>query len=151
MDYSKRLYDTLEPYARLIKTILQMLIGLAIGLYLIVFVFQFAINIKDANWVISEDFAPQLPLAVVGYGLAVSAGVELAYMLFTKGPDEAIDPLILGLSATALIILPKIEVISWQAALIIPAIVGSIAGLFWIRSKLLNDDCLLYTSPSPRD
>ena len=140
MDYSKRLYDTLEPYARLIKTILQMLIGLAIGLYLIVFVFQFAINIKDANWAISEDFAPQLPLALVGYGLAVSAGIELAYMLFTKGPDEAIDPLILGLSATALIVLSQLEAASWQAALFVPAIVASIAGLFWVKVKLLEGE-----------
>ena len=137
VDYSKRLYDRLEPYARLIKTILQMLIGLAIALYLIYFVFQFGINIKDANWVITEDFAPQLPLAVVGYGLAVSAGIELAYRLFTKGLDEAIDPLILGLAATALIVLSQLSTATWQAALFIPAIVASIAGLFWVKVKLL--------------
>jgi transcriptional regulator with XRE-family HTH domain len=42
-------------------------------------------------------------LSIVGYGLAVSAAVELAYTFFTKGPDEALDPLILGVSSFTLI------------------------------------------------
>lgn len=35
--------------------------------------------------------------------LAAAAVIELAYTFFTDGPDEAIDPLILGLSSAMLI------------------------------------------------
>lgn len=34
-------------------------------------------------------------IAVIATALAVAAALELAYTLFTPGPDEAIDPLML--------------------------------------------------------
>lgn len=44
-------------------------------------------------------------LTLVGRSLAYSAGLELAYMLLTPGPDEAIDPIIIGLAASILVII----------------------------------------------
>src|SRR5215207_10074556 len=38
----------------------------------------------------------------IGGLLGVSAAVELAFMLLTEGPDEAVDPLLLSISAAAL-------------------------------------------------
>jgi hypothetical protein len=39
---------------------------------------------------------------LIGIALGFSAGIELAYMLFTDGPDEAIRPLIMGVASAAL-------------------------------------------------
>jgi hypothetical protein len=44
---------------------------------------------------------------VVGGGLATAAAIELAYTLFTAGPDEALDPVMLGLSAALILQLGK--------------------------------------------
>lgn len=41
-------------------------------------------------------------LTLIGGGLAVSAVLELAYTFVTRGPDEALDPFILGASSFAL-------------------------------------------------
>jgi len=42
-------------------------------------------------------------LTIIGLALIYSTAIELAYTLFTDGPDEAINPLILGLAAAILI------------------------------------------------
>ena len=41
-------------------------------------------------------------LEIVGEGLALSAGIELIYMLFTDGLDETVDPLIIGTASAIL-------------------------------------------------
>ncbi|MFO1058453.1 MAG: hypothetical protein U1E53_15980 [Dongiaceae bacterium] len=48
-------------------------------------------------------------LGLVSGALLAAAAVELAYMLFTPGPDEAIDPLILGLAGTTILALSHHE------------------------------------------
>ena len=45
--------------------------------------------------------------------LAISAGIELAYMLFTDGPDEAIEPPILGITSAAFFTLANDAKGSW--------------------------------------
>ena len=47
--------------------------------------------------------ATSLLLDGIGVGLAAAAVVELAYTVFPEGPDEALDPLMLGVSAALLI------------------------------------------------
>lgn len=37
----------------------------------------------------------------IASALAISAGLDLGYMLFTKGPDEALEPLLLGITSAA--------------------------------------------------
>lgn len=44
----------------------------------------------------------------ISIGLAAAAALELAYTLFTPGPDEALDPLMLALSATLLLKLTQL-------------------------------------------
>jgi hypothetical protein len=77
-----------------------MAIGFAV---IVVFVWQyFSHGHKQFDLILSA-------LRLVGYGLAVSAAVELAYTFFTRGPDEALDPLILGVSSFTLIALSEID------------------------------------------
>ncbi|OAG73495.1 hypothetical protein A0J51_00963 [Gluconobacter japonicus] len=54
-------------------------------------------------------FLSQNTLSIIGDGLALSAGVDLAYMLFTPGPDEVIAPLLTALSATIVLIISNDE------------------------------------------
>jgi hypothetical protein len=91
------LYHAADPPARWIKTIVQMAIGIGT-----------VIAIAIVVWIPSlrHDGIAELALKVVAVGLALAAVVELTYTLFTEGPDEALDPLILGLSS---FILPKIS------------------------------------------
>ena len=50
-----------------------------------------------------DNFFSQPVLDIVAGGLGVSAGFDLAFMLFTPGPDEAFAPLIKGVAATILL------------------------------------------------
>ena len=136
-DNSRCLYKKIGPIAHNVKVIIQMLIGLAVTIYLLWFFANFVWNVIDSSWIPEEDFASKLPLAVVGYGLALSAGIELAYMLYTDGPDEAIDPLILGLSATAMIVLSHISNGSFESAVTLLVLFLGIGVLFWVRTKFL--------------
>src|SRR5205807_5850039 len=42
-------------------------------------------------------------LELIGAALVVAAAIELAYTLFTEGPDEALNPLMLGVASAALL------------------------------------------------
>jgi transcriptional regulator with XRE-family HTH domain len=96
----KVLYSRVQPRAELFKGIIQMAIGCAV---IVVFVWQyFNHGHQQFDLILSA-------LRLVGYGLAVSAAVELAYTFFTRGPDEALDPLILGVSSFTLIALSEID------------------------------------------
>lgn len=48
-------------------------------------------------------------LDLVARALAYSAGVDLAFMLFTPGPDEAIEPLMVGLASAILFSISNIS------------------------------------------
>lgn len=95
----KDVYNKVQPKAEGVKAIVQMIIGIASIVALIVqFVIHFGEGMGDA-----ADRA----LLVIGVALVFSAAIELAYTFFTDGPDEALDPLILGVSAFALILISQ--------------------------------------------
>ena len=55
-------------------------------------------------------------------------------MLFTPDLDEAVEPLIVALSAGAIIVLSGDSITSnWSASLAIVVMVASIAGLFFVK------------------
>jgi hypothetical protein len=88
------IYDSLQPRAKKVKAVLQMAIGL--------------ITVMAVGWryfdTLGDRVDPtQLFLNGIGIGLAAAAAIELAYTLFTDGPDEALDPLMLGLASTLLL------------------------------------------------
>ena len=92
-----------------------------------------------------QDGAGFTPLAmgsvqIIPGALAVADGVELAYTLYTPGPDEALDPLMLGLSSGLLLLVtrdePKLSVISQFLAVL----VGVLAlGALFLTHALLRE------------
>lgn len=73
----------------------------------------------------------------IATALAISAAVELAFTLFTDGPDEALDPLMLGLSAALLLTLGKLK-LDWTSGLAVLLLVLALAVLFCIRRWLAD-------------
>lgn len=77
---------------------------------------------------------------LIAYALAIAAAIELAYTLFTPGPDEALDPLMLGLSAGILLLLSQTGIsVGIQYAGVIIGVLA-LGGLFLIRRHLLDED-----------
>lgn len=124
------LYNAVQPTAEAFKGYIQIGIGLAV-----VIIFGLQWYSQRAQFSI-----PHSALAFVGYGLAVSAAVELAYTFFTKGPDEALDPLILGVSSFALISLSRIDSPRLTLSNAIPASLFALTVLllFFARRFLLE-------------
>ena len=90
-------YARAKPYAAILKASLQMLVGViavsVVGWQVLFF------SVKDPTALILNG---------ISIGLAAAAALELAYTLFTPGPDEALDPLMLALSATLLLKLTQL-------------------------------------------
>lgn len=126
------LYQTVEPWAAVIKTFLQMVIGFVLVILIGAKLYMLICPPKTDLWC---SFATLHPLEITGYALAISASVELAYMLFTPGPDEAIDPLILGLSAATLIEISKPENTKFEVIALIIVLLAGIGFLFWLKER----------------
>jgi hypothetical protein len=92
-------YQVSKSAAENLKAILQMAIGV--------------ITVCVVGWrfLYAPDTGPaKLILEGTGVGLAAAAALELAFTLFTPGPDEALDPLMLALSATILLKLSETSI-----------------------------------------
>jgi hypothetical protein len=78
------IYAALQPRAKNVKAVLQMVVGV--------------VTVAVIGWRYFDTLGGNDPASLflngVGIGLAVAAALELAYTLFTDGPDEALDPLI---------------------------------------------------------
>jgi hypothetical protein len=90
------LYHAAEKPAEAVKGYLQMLLGIVIAV-----VVAYSLIFRWSALPLSG--IADRALTLVGGALAISAVVELAFTFFTPGPDEALDPLILGVSSFALI------------------------------------------------
>lgn len=89
------LYDRAARRAEGVKAALQIAIGILFSLILII---QLCVH-----WDEPVSRAASRAFVIIGAALAFSAVVELSYTFFTDGPDEALNPLILGISSFALI------------------------------------------------
>jgi hypothetical protein len=87
-------YDKAEPRARVAKTVLEMIVGVVVVCGVLTRAVADVVHLK------APDDA--IVFHIVAGGLAVVAAIELAYTLFTPGPDEVVDPLLLGLSSAFL-------------------------------------------------
>lgn len=125
------LYDELEPFARNVKIIGQMVIGtVVVGIVLI----RTAVSIlQHAHFLGVDD-----TLLTVSGGLAVAATLELAYTFFTSGPDEAVEPLILGLSAATLLVITSLRQPTWAATGLIVSLVIALVLLFVVRDFFIT-------------
>jgi hypothetical protein len=126
----KKLYGVVDRPAEWFKAVIQMLIGLASVLAIAVLVWfpQF-----------HRHGVAEFALHIVAVGLALAAVVELTYTLFTRGPDEALDPLILGLSSFVLIQLSSPnEKLSTSNAGAIGLLILALGGLFVVREIFIE-------------
>jgi hypothetical protein len=94
------LYHAAEKPAEAVKGYLQMMLGIVVAV-----VVAYSLIFRWSALPLSE--IADRALTLVGGALAISAVVELAFTFFTPGPDEALDPLILGVSSFALINISK--------------------------------------------
>lgn len=77
-------------------------------------------KLAEVSWTQSVDKYPVLShiknirtLTYVANALAISCGLQLAYMLITDGPDEAVEPIMLGVASVILLILSTVEPNQW--------------------------------------
>lgn len=105
-DFHDPYAGSIPIYINLVKIYLQFIIG---GLLIFVLGFKGLCEILETTHVLS--YLPETAIVThllgistfsyIANTLAISAGIELGYMLFTNGPDEAIEPLMLGVTSAA--------------------------------------------------
>jgi hypothetical protein len=123
------IYDLLAPHAKNVKAAFQMAIGL---ITVTVVIWQYLDSLGHGDPI-------KLFLNGIGIGLAAAAALELAYTLFTDGPDEALDPLMLGLSSTLLLNLAGLSSPpSWSHVGVLAVLALILVGLFAARLMLIE-------------
>jgi SNF family Na+-dependent transporter len=142
IDRCRKTIDRLHHFIYPVKFVLQMIIGLAVLIMLIpdaINGFEFIHSTQGRQL---ENPILQHALQTVSFGLAISAGIEMAYMLFTPGPDEAVEPVILSLAAATLYGLSVInfseESNFYGYAVLIGTFVLSMCLLFYIKDRFIS-------------
>jgi hypothetical protein len=124
------LYKRFGPWAKSAKIRLQFVIGaglvILLGVKLVCSLFRLSCHLVQPLVALNT-------LQLVANALEYSAGIELAYTLFTEGPDEAVEPVIMGLAAAMLLVISKLEGIDVFGACAALVFVIALAGLFLIR------------------
>lgn len=124
----------------LVKVICQMLLGLGLAIALIAKVYMFVLTdhqcAVDAT-TLGNSIRCTDTLAIMAYALALSAGFELAYRMFSDGIHGAIDPLIVGVSAAFLLIVSSLslENVDWQIAMLLTSLTLTIGALLYCRER----------------
>lgn len=136
-----RVYGAAKANMQVLKILLQQLIGLAIiALLAIKTVLELCPKLDIFK---ESDLEAVLVhtgyLKVVGSALSVSAGVELAYMLFTPGPDEAVEPLILGVAGAVLLAVSEDHINFAGSAWLVALLAGLIAIRVYLMPMLKPD------------
>lgn len=85
-------------------------------------------------------YASKHALLIISVSLAVAASLELAYTLFTPGPDEAVDPLILGISAVFLYLASGLASLTWTGGVSVILFAVTLGILFAVRQRFIDDD-----------
>jgi hypothetical protein len=133
------LYRKSKPWAHGLKVFLQMFIGIGAAVDIGIHVAH-----SVSNHTGTAPLAPETKVSVqvIAYALAVAAAIELAYTLFTPGPDDPLDPLMLGLSSAILLLVTSDKPELSQVARYTGAFIGILAlgVLFFVRHRFLRDD-----------
>jgi len=77
---------------------------------------------------------------VIADALAAATVLQLAYTLFTPGPDEALDPVLLAIATVLLFQLGKVEKFHWRQGLAALLYGAALAGLFAVRVFIAPDE-----------
>ncbi len=147
---ARRGYEELTPYdwtgsaANTVKITIQMMIGIGLAILILIKLFYRPDLTADGSVIQSIAAFFYLPtlttLEIVGRALAYSTAIELAYTLFTPGPDEAVEPLILGVAAAMLLSIGKIEGFNLETATGAAIFTLVLMGLFHIRKAYIKTD-----------
>jgi hypothetical protein len=91
-----------------------------------------------------EQFCYFIPPANVAFqiiasALAAATVIELAFTLFTPGPDEALDPVLLAIAAALLFQLGKVNEFHWQDGLAVVLYGIALGTLFVVRVFIAPD------------
>ncbi len=127
---------------RIFKNQLQYAIG--IGIFVIVFFKMYEIvNISfDPNAMGSwfhnlwDKYNSESILKIVSIGLGAATAIELAYMLFTPGPDEAVQPVMMGVASAVLYALSDIDNLKGIEIIGIALLICTLPLLFVLNKKL---------------
>lgn len=126
VDHAERRHYAHQALAHRVKTRLQQAIGVA-GVILLFY--RVAVAVLDSGVRLTDTYV----LRVAAVTLAAATVVELAYTLFTPGPDEAINPLLLGLSSSTLFLTANQTQLTAGSAAGTLLLVGALAVLFIVR------------------
>jgi hypothetical protein len=138
------LYEHLTEPAQGVKVLLQMIVGVAGSVIVI------AAVLEDIHGGRTATYMEKHALVIIAASLAVAASLELAYSLFTPGPDEAIDPLMLGISAVFLYLVSGLENLTWTAGISVVLFASTLAVLFWVRQRFIDDSDVRKDQPARR-
>jgi hypothetical protein len=129
----------MEPYAEAVKIVLQMFIGTGLAVLISLKLLNH-LGIGFAVPFLTEQVYNRPTLDIVGLSLGYSSALELAYALFTEGPDEAVEPLIMGLAAALLVVVSEIPPIDLIRSIGVALLVTALAGLFLIRRFFIQPE-----------
>jgi hypothetical protein len=142
-----RLYKKHGDRAKTSKVRLQMAIGIGltilVGAKLACWLDWFEISWLKAfgqHFLHTDKLLWMGTLEIVARALAYSSAVELAYTLFTEGPDEAVEPVIMGLAAAMLLGISTIDKIDLASIGGVVLYVIALAGLFAIRQYFIKPE-----------
>jgi hypothetical protein len=111
------LYTKFEPIALNTKIFCQMLIGGGIILLILIEMYNIVFSAHKINYKFVE-YLTQMPIfEMLSKGLAAATGIELGYMLFTDGPDEAIQPVLMAIASFIIYRLSLNPEIGWSEGL----------------------------------
>jgi hypothetical protein len=147
------LYKIFEKPAKAVKISFEMLVGLGLLVLLILKIVHTFSHMLPDKFALIIYIANHGVLDIIGEGLAVTAGIELIYMLFTPGPDETIQPLIYGVASAILIIVSNKYVNNENIAFTILILTVVLGILFYLKKRYfpnIDDDegkTTTYTNP----
>jgi hypothetical protein len=133
-----------------VKATLQMLVGVyALGWLLWAFLLSPHMHscaaISQHPTSASPQFCYDIPPARVAFqiiadALGAATVIQLVYTLFTPGPDEALDPVLLAIATALLFQLGSVESFHWQDGLAVLLYGAALGALFAVRIFIAPDE-----------
>ncbi len=140
MSPAARLYRFAARPSYLVKVICQMILGVGIAIALIAKVYMFVLTdyqcVAD-SLSLGNKIRCTNTLAIMAYGLALSAGFELAFRMFSDGLHASIDPIIAGVSSALLLIVASLALdnATWQIAMLLASLTFTVVALLFCRER----------------
>lgn len=137
---AERLYRFAARPAYLVKVICQMLLGLGLAIAMVTKIYMFILTDYQCEVdgsTLGNSIRCTNTLAILAYALALSAGFELAFRLFSEGLQGAIDPLILSVCSAFLMIVSSLSLdnVNWQIALLLTSLTLAVGVLLYCRER----------------